>query len=271
MTSYKLRQVLLHIYGYTHPGETVSPFYVRYVPKELKSKHGDYDQRRKIIHIYNFSRPPQYLVSTAIHEFAHHICYTTEGNANHDREFYKEFKALLTAAVVLGYVDYEELRKKEDSIDIRVMEKKIGPIVSRYCAETDVNSKYRTVQVANGYEVRRELAKWGFVYSNQELIWEKDASVDDAEFYRTEIEKISSAPVVRVKMITDLSIDIVYLAVVSGKTFDIKEILKNRKYQYKKRDIWHKKIPARELESELEYFKNFKYVTIKVYGLDERR
>ncbi|MDD5373315.1 MAG: hypothetical protein PHO62_07825 [Sulfurimonas sp.] len=93
--------------------------------------HGDYTPKTKNIRIYNaINKSREHLISTAVHELAHHVECVLTGTSGHAKGFYKIMHELLGVCMGLedlGF-DYNEAKNKKmlDSNDIRVMEKFFG-------------------------------------------------------------------------------------------------------------------------------------------------
>lgn len=78
-------------YLYKDNKEKYKKFYIKIIPKEMKSIHGRYTWDRSLIEIFNLSRPYNHTITTILHEVAHHIDYVDRGTTNHKREFYDVF------------------------------------------------------------------------------------------------------------------------------------------------------------------------------------
>ena len=81
-------------YLYKDNKEKYKKFYIKIIPKEMKSIHGRYTWDRSLIEIFNLSRPYNHTITTILHEVAHHIDYVDRGTTNHKREFYDVFYRL---------------------------------------------------------------------------------------------------------------------------------------------------------------------------------
>ena len=93
---YRVKILLNDLVEYAYPHsprqKAYKAFYVEYIDKEFKSKHGDYNTKNKHIRIFNLSRTEDQLVVTSIHELAHHINFVNDTSHSfepHGQEFYK--------------------------------------------------------------------------------------------------------------------------------------------------------------------------------------
>ncbi len=263
MTAYKLKKVLEHIAAYAYPEEKLERFYVEYVVKECTTVNANYHIRNKKIKIFNFSRPTTNIMCTAIHELAHHICYTRTKNKNHDIDFYRVFKELLNAAVELGYVDYEECRKIDDSRTVHVMEKKLGKVQSFYNEETDPNKEYCTIQIVGGYGIKEYLAEKKFHYSPLERIWEKDIKRIYSNGYVNEIVNLDPNAQIIISDITNLSIQVFYMIKVKKNTYQHRKALSEHKYWYDN-GVWNKKVSAADFFEEYLFLKKLDGIEFKI-------
>lgn len=263
MTAYKLKKVLEHIADYAYPGEKLERFYVEYVVKECTTVNANYHITKKKIIIFNFSRPTTNIMCTAIHELAHHVCYTRTENKNHDIDFYRVFKELLSAAVELGYVNYEDCRKIDDSRTVHVMEKKLGKIQASYNSNNDPNKEFCTIQVVGGYSIKEYLSEKRFHYSPLERIWEKDIKRVYSDRYINDIQKLDSNIQVIISDITDLSIQVYYIITVKKNTYQHRKVLSEHKYWYDN-GTWHKKVSASDFFEEYLFLKKLNGIEFKI-------
>lgn len=109
----------------------VDKFTLELRPENNPKIHGDYTYATAHIRIFNaFNKSREHLISTAVHELAHHIECKTTGTSGHSKNFYSILHELLGVAMGIDEIgfDYEEAKNKKmiDSNDIRVMEKYFG-------------------------------------------------------------------------------------------------------------------------------------------------
>ena len=126
---YEVFKILQEIAKQTYPELKILPFQIEIESKESKSIHGKWQFKKKgnfyefKIFIYNLSRKTQYIISTTIHELAHHIDYCIRKKSGHDKTFYLVLKKLLEKAHELKYINLDEAKTKIDSVDLNQIEK----------------------------------------------------------------------------------------------------------------------------------------------------
>ena len=263
MTAYKLKKILEHIASYSNPYRKMSPFFVEYQAKECSTVNAKYNLQKKKIIIYNFSRPVTNILCSAIHELAHHVCVEVANNTTHDIEFYRTFKELLSAAVEIGYLDYEKCRKIDDTNTVKMMEKKAGRVTAYYQEKNDPNKDYGTIQIIGGYSVREYLTGEKFHYSPMERIWEKDLPLTECVKYKKEIQKLDPQTNVIISAVNDLSIQVYYTFTVKGQTYQHKENLSKHGYRYKE-GLWQKKFEAANFQEEYLFLKSLRGIEYKI-------
>lgn len=229
-------------------------FEVKIIPEERKTFHGQYWPDQKRIEIFNLSRPTEYVISTSIHELAHHIAYSEYGDISHNKLFYKTFKELLETSIKLGYVNYDSIRIKQDSLDIQQMEKYFGKITVKYDPSLDSNKDYSLFKIINSYDIKDELKKMKYFYNSTEKIWQKKIKNSDIESEKEKITKLNSNVKFQVTSFNNLDIKVFYYIIIVGDTYDCKDELKQLGYLFngynQKSNKWIKKIEAKEIDKE---------------------
>ena len=151
-------------------------FSVVIVEKMYKSKHGDYDIISKQIRIFNPHRPDAAIVSTLIHELAHHIDNMNRGDSDHSEAFYKEYKTLLYAALDMGVLNKEQVLENErdatDSLKVKAMISDYEPKASDY------KESGRVIVVKNCFHKKESLKARGYKYNGMNKSWDKEISID---------------------------------------------------------------------------------------------
>lgn len=85
---------------------------------EEKNIMGKYYFRNHKIRIFGIPKVSRnYVLRTAIHEFAHHINYVLYGGTDHDENFFVEFERLLHSALDFGLLNIKELLSDEFTKD----------------------------------------------------------------------------------------------------------------------------------------------------------
>lgn len=249
----QIKDILIDI-ATTAYNEKPQYFKLDIVVEEMKSRHGDYCPSTKTIRIFNLSRPSAHIISTTIHELAHHIDYCKYKSTGHNKRFYGIFKKLLETAIKLGYVEYSSVRNKEDSIDIIMMEKYYGPITVKYDEKMDKNKDKTLLKVKNSYKIKDFLSENGYKYDGISKTWNK--TIDDSEVQSEKEKIIDEDPLVEFDEVkfNKIEIDSFYYIVTKGNMYEHRESLKEHGYIYKgyriKTNDWVKKISAKDLNEE---------------------
>lgn len=68
-------------YAYPDNYKKYLSYFIRIRPKELKSKHAHYIRKERMIEIFNLSRESRFLLTTCLHEIAHHVEYEDLGDS----------------------------------------------------------------------------------------------------------------------------------------------------------------------------------------------
>lgn len=154
-------------------------FYVEYVDKTLKTRHGDYCMNNHHIRIFNLYRSNSKIVATTIHELAHHIDYCNRGTTGHGKDFYAVFQQLLYTALDMGIFDSDEfmdsIMDASDSGKIRRMIDEYVPNPVEYKTETKV------ISCINCFNKKDLLKKRGYRYNNFNKTWDIDTTDPDQE------------------------------------------------------------------------------------------
>lgn len=186
---YRVKILLNDLVEYAYPHspkqKAYKAFYVEYIDKEFKSKHGDYNTKNKHIRIFNLSRTEDQLVVTSIHELAHHINFVNDTSHSfepHGQEFYKVYKKLLFTALDMGLFNkWQFINATADASDSR----KVKRMLEEYRPH-HINYKQdvKLIQVFRAYEIRKNLQKHGYKYNSVLKSWEKETEkpLDEATF-----------------------------------------------------------------------------------------
>lgn len=186
---YRVKILLNDLVEYAYPHspkqKAYKAFYVEYIDKEFKSKHGDYNTKNKHIRIFNLSRTEDQLVVTSIHELAHHINFVNDTSHSfepHGQEFYKVYKKLLFTALDMGLFNkWQFINATADAGDSR----KVKRMLEEYRPyPIDYKKDMKLIQVFRAYEIRKNLQKHGYKYNSVLKSWEKETEkpLDEATF-----------------------------------------------------------------------------------------
>ena len=186
---YRVKILLNNLVEYAYPHspkqKAYKAFYVEYIDKEFKSKHGDYNTKNKHIRIFNLFRTEDQLVVTSIHELAHHINFVNDTSHSfepHGQEFYKVYKKLLFTALDMGLFNkWQFINATADAGDSR----KVKRMLEEYRPHPiDYKKDMKLIQVFRAYEIRKNLQKHGYKYNSVLKSWEKETEkpLDEATF-----------------------------------------------------------------------------------------
>ena len=157
-------------------------FYVEYIDKEFKSKHGDYNPKNKHIRVFNLNRTEDQLVVTSIHELAHHINMindTAHAFEPHGQEFYKIYKHLLFKALDMGLFNkWQFLHATADATDSRKVKKMLEEYIPH---PIDYRKDAKLIQVFHAYEIRQKLQERAYKYNAILKCWEKETDSPQEE------------------------------------------------------------------------------------------
>lgn len=254
----ELKAVLIDIAVKTY-GELSAPFTLEMIAEERKTFHGQYWPKKHLIQIYNLSRPSEYIISTTIHELAHHIDYVQNGSTAHNQRFYTIMKALLETAVKAGYIKYEVIKKASDVRDITQMEKLCGTITATYDEEMDDNKNHIIIKVFQSYDIKDTLRERGYKFDGTEKAWQKKILIQDADEEKEYVESLSNNVKIDLMKLSEIKISAPYYIVVTIDTFTHKDFLKANGFFFNKSgnpaNAWIKKIPAQNLDEETKMLK----------------
>lgn len=170
-----LNDLVDHAYPHSPRLKAYKAFYVEYLDKEFKSKHGDYNPKNRHIRVFNLSRTEDQLIVTSIHELAHHINLindTSHSFEPHGQEFYKVYKKLLFTALDMELFNkWQFANATADASDSR----KVKKILEEYRPHPiDYKQDAKLVQVFHAYEIRKILQEHGYKYNSILKSWEKE-------------------------------------------------------------------------------------------------
>ena len=154
-------------------------FYVEYIDKNLKTKHGDYNMKNHHIHIYNLFRSNSKIVATTIHELAHHIDYCNRGTTGHGKDFYIVFQQLLYTALDMGIFNQDEFL---DSIMDATDSGKIRKMLDDYIPDPiDYKMDIKVISCENCFEEKEKLKKRGYSFNRFNKTWDLTTNEPDKE------------------------------------------------------------------------------------------
>lgn len=242
-------------------------FKIAIVPKELKSKHGQYIPNDRKIEVFNLARAPGCTMLTCLHEVAHHIEFMDLGETAHKRSFYDRFHPLLLTALSMGIITQEDLAEdSKDSNDLFKLEDYFRPM-KYWEYELTEEARKRYVLVANGFEQKELLKKRGYRYSSKSQTWGKEFPNELYAFRESKllVETIEGIKAHVVRQATIL-FSLNYYVAING-AFDQRKLLKENGYRWNAYGIkghWVKKVPTSLFYAEEAFLKEVRLVFKKV-------
>lgn len=213
-----------------------NPVYLKYrvsiVPKELKSKHGQYVHNDRKIEIFNLGRSPGCTMLTCLHEAAHHIEFMDTGATAHRQPFYERFYQLVREAYRIGLITLEDLyADAQDSKDYEKLEEYFGP-TSHWDLSLSEQAEKKYVLIANAYEQKEALKERNYRFLQNCHSWGKEFPNELYALRETEV---------LTSIYPDLSINIVrtpallfswnyYLAIAGA--YEKRDVLKQHGYRW---------------------------------------
>lgn len=250
MDKFHIKKILYEIAEKTYG--KIKPFNLEIFVEERKTFHGDYYPATATIRIFNMSRPIDHIISTTIHELAHHVDFCLNNSSGHNKRFYGIFRKLMETAIKCGYIDYNIARSKTDSDDILKMEKYYGPITVRYEESMNTHKDVRIIKVANSYHIKDILSSMGFKFNGIEKVWQKETTPEEAESLKKEIDDGKCQ--ITICDFNKMTNEAHYYVIVSKNTYQHKDELSKNGYKYKgyfiNENAWVKKIKTEDLNKE---------------------
>lgn len=272
MLSNKLYNVLIDIIRNTYnkidyPNNKFEKFFLDIRAKEMKTIHGRYFSKNKKIEVFNLSRPSEHIVTTAIHEVAHHIDYCLRNKSDHTKEFYEIMYKLLISALGMEIITIENILSESDNADKNRLIKYFGSIEEWEVLNIIYKKEKVVIKVNNCFNIKDDLRKNGYKFSGIEKIWTKELDQEELEEQKEWLNKLIDMDNVEISEGNKINIAAVYYVAVSN-SYDYKDHLKELGYIWKgyniKGNSWNKKIIANDKEEELSKIENLSGVKIKI-------
>ncbi len=222
-------------------------FYFKILDKDVKSYAGQYIPKTKTIEIVGLNRNSKHIVITCIHELAHHVDFCNRGKTDHQKEFYKEYRTLLYAALNMRVFSPEDAEVK-DVVDAKKIQKMVEdwrPSFVNYKEDSVVLS------VKNCFSLKDVLKKSGYRYNTLSHEWYKEIEKDKEEGERNFLSLIGIAKEdVTESASSSLEIKAKLKIVAKGETYRHKEYLKKNGFRYVDKS-WERKVGDKEDVNEL--------------------
>ncbi|WP_088816452.1 hypothetical protein [Listeria goaensis] len=240
--------------GQTHPIEKLCQFYVEFHRKE-GTKDGDYQADYKKIRINNLSREANQILITALHDLAHHIEMTFFGETAHKERFYSYYHNLLVTAMGMKLLNLFDIRNMEEK-QLEKLQKNHGLLGYWKIPQFTYKKGQFYIDVSRGWSNRETLKCWGYRYLPLEEIWR--AEFHESVVWHEKAELVESGVLEKNIMVypaNQFEFSAMYYLVIRN-AFDHRQVLTQLGYRYGRWNVgkrnWIKKIPAHQLECELE-------------------
>lgn len=264
-----VENLLKEIVQETYPDKKIyTDFKLKIIPKELKSKHGQYVQNNRCIEIYNLSRPPCTTFLTALHEVAHHIEAMDLGDTGHKETFYARLYLLVCTALEKGYLNQEDLlTSSHDCADYRKLCHYYG---NSFMKEYTRPREKDTVVVYNAYDSREILKRRDFSYLSNQSLWIRKFETESQAIKERNILK-SFQRDLKIKVISFLEVVFVqpYYVAVSG-AYQYRDVLRKEGFVwngYGYENVWIKKFPSTEYANVCTFLKEHRLAGKQVAAL----
>lgn len=233
-----------------------------YLLRDEKARSsGDYNMQTHTIRIYNMSLGTSHIAKCCLHELSHHIDTIQHGRSGHQEPFYKAYTKLMYAALDMGILKPEDFTNDHWSSDGN----KVRKIVEHYVPRPiKYKPNFATIcRVSGGYEQRAFLRKNGYTWNAIEQYWEKE--IEDEQEERE---------LLKAHGLTDITFDtpsmkiepIIYITA-SGKTYDVKDLLKELGFHWVKEEkVYRLKTTAEKADgilAEAKKHPELRYITFK--------
>lgn len=276
MFDYRLYRILKDIIDVAYPeteNTNFKKFYIDIIPKEMKSKHGEYNPKEKKIKIYNLSRPSEHIITTAIHEVSHHIDCYLRNSSDHSKEFYEIMYKLLVAAIGMGIINKDAISTEVDSKDKDRLVKYFGDIDTWEIQNVKYKNDIKTFKVTNCFDIKDKLKARGYRYVATEQCWIKDIAIDCAEEEKSFLKSIIDMENVKIVSANEINIQVFYYICVLN-SYEYKDYLKENGFIYNgfgiKKKSWNKKVLAHDAAVEVEKLNDLTNATIKVISKTQK-
>lgn len=264
----QIHRILTEIMNKTYPDKNIPSFWIEVNAKEMATFHGDYYPLKRKIRIFNLSRETTHIITTSIHELAHHVDCCLNGTSGHNKRFYGIYKELLETAIKMGIINYDVVRSVTDAADIRSLEKYYGQLTVTYNQDLDTNKDIRIIKVFNSFAIKDKLKnRGGYSWNSVEQAWCKEISLAELAEENLFLLSLTSEENIKIQSLHDLKIEAVYYIVVKGG-YEQRNILKQNDYKFNgygyKGNVWVKKIKANDFQMEKNFLDAIRDIKYKV-------
>ena len=228
-----------------------------------KSTHGQYQVVTKHIVVYNLYRGKS-VVSTCLHELAHHIDAVQNGRTGHQKPFYLAFRRLIYASLDMGITkknDFDTVDASDSNKIYRMVEEYIPhPVEYRLPIKN-------TIRCKNCYEQRQQLKDNGFRWNSIEQVWERECYDEEADrklMNELGIEEYSIGQ-------QNMYVKAVTYVFARGKTYNVRELLKAKGFFYNADEkMWLKKSESENVTKIIEELQKEKALNGIEFGIFQK-
>lgn len=280
MLNVKLYKTLKDIINEAYPEEkypknNFKKFYIDIISKEMKTVHGRYFPDKKLIEVFNLSRPTGHIISTTIHEASHHIDHCLRDTSDHTKEFYKIMHTMLLVAMGMGLITKNDILTANDSNDKKRLIKYFGDIENWTYKNIDYKQNIVTFKISNCYSIKNILKQRNYIYSPGEQSWIKDINKENEDEEKEFLSNIISMANVKIISGNEIEIDAIYYICVT-KCYEQRAFLKENGYMWNgynkiKNNSWNKKIFAKDKEVELAKIAHLEQQGVKIQILNKKK
>lgn len=265
MTKAMLEEYLKTIFVQTFPGRSIPPYYIDYSDKK-SYKNSNYDEKQRLITVYNKEKPAAILLCSILHELAHHYHFNVNRTMDHDYIFYETLKKLYENAIELGFLTTNQCRYLSDSTDIIKIEMLIGKINASYRPEIDFDRHNKIVELTGKtYQYKDDLKLVEYKWDETASLWYCKVKDSELEVEIENIEKRFPDLSIYVRRCTDLLADATLTVSICGKTYPYKDSLKERGYKYdKEKSIWVNEFKGTEFDEVIDFLKTLRGAKVKI-------
>ncbi|EGO5066598.1 hypothetical protein H6228_002518 [Enterococcus faecalis] len=236
-------------------------FTVSIVPKELKSKQGQYVPNDRKIELFTLTQSPEATVLTMLRELTRHVLFMDEGELKQKDAFYERFFLLVSTAMAMDLLTEDTLLvyavKEYDQLVERFGE------VSSWELPNQTTKNGFTVHVTNSYEARMLLKNRSYRYFTLGKAWEKEFSTkqeaeQEAAFLKQQFPMIQISVLRPVEALLCMHY---YIGVSGG--FHCKQALYQAGYiwqGYGRKREWVKKVPVSQYNEELSFLHELRLI-----------
>lgn len=249
--TYEIRKMLSDIVGVAYADSNpdtlakYQSFFLELSEKDAKSYGGYYTFKDKKIRIVGWKgKTARELIRVCIHELAHHIETRDTGRSGHGSAFYVAYEKLLFAALDMGILSVEEIKRVSDETNY-TDNNKVLKILSKYVPnKVSYKDDVKKIHTYNSYAIKDILKSRGYKFSSADNSWYKEITdvVSEKEFLLSYLSEKDIQIVDGAKIHKREKHEII----VCGNTYNHKDVLKQRGYRATKDGalwLWKKEIP----------------------------